>query len=109
MKIEDRRISLVEIETALLASELVVDVACAAMEQDGRQSVGALVVLSEQGQLVLDGEGRRGLGETLRKGLREQIEPIAVPRRLRYLDQIPTDPQGKRQAAIVASLLNEAS
>jgi acyl-coenzyme A synthetase/AMP-(fatty) acid ligase len=107
VKIEDKRISLVEIETAMLGSELVSDAACAAMDQDGRQSVGALVVLSEAGRRLLEQQGRRGVGEVLRKVLRDQVEPIAVPRRLRYLDEIPTDPQGKRQAATVDVLLAE--
>jgi acyl-coenzyme A synthetase/AMP-(fatty) acid ligase len=104
-KIEDKRVSLAEIEAALIAHEYIDDAACVALDRGGRQSVGALILLSSSGESVLGTEGRRGLGEILRKVLREQIEPVAIPRTLRYVNCIPTDAQGKRVVADITSAL----
>ena len=96
-KIEDKRVSLAEIERVLLATPFVADAAAVAMEERGRQFVGAVVKLSARGREVLETRGRRALGELIKSALREKIERVAVPRRLRYVEAIPVDAQGKRQ------------
>jgi acyl-coenzyme A synthetase/AMP-(fatty) acid ligase len=40
----------------------------------------------------------------LKESLRGSIEPIALPRRFRYVAQIPVDAQGKRQIATIKTL-----
>ena len=53
----------------------------------------------------LERRGRRAFNESLeasRYGTR--IEPVALPRKFRYVDEIPVDAQGKRQQATLKEL-----
>jgi acyl-coenzyme A synthetase/AMP-(fatty) acid ligase len=103
-KIEDKRISLTEIEAHLIAHPLVKDAAAVALDRGGRQQVGAVIELSERGLAALAERGRAALGRELRAGLRGKIDAVGVPRLFRYRDGIPIDAQGKRQAAALAAL-----
>jgi acyl-coenzyme A synthetase/AMP-(fatty) acid ligase len=103
-KIEDKRISLTEIEAHLIAHPLVKDSAAVALDRGGRQQVGAVIELSERGRAALAARGRAALGRELRAALRGKIDAVGVPRLFRYRDGIPVDAQGKRQAAALAAL-----
>jgi len=102
-KIEDKRVSLTEIETALMAHRFVKDAAAVALERRGRQYVGAVVELTVDGRAALAG-GRAALGAELRRAVRGKVDAVAVPRVFRYRDAIPVDAQGKRQVAALAAL-----
>jgi acyl-coenzyme A synthetase/AMP-(fatty) acid ligase len=96
-KIEDKRVSLAEIEHYLLQSPWVQDAAAVGLDDGARQYVGVVLQLSDAGASELQRCGRRAFNELLKRSLRTKIEPIALPRKFRYLDEIPVDPQGKRQ------------
>jgi acyl-coenzyme A synthetase/AMP-(fatty) acid ligase len=100
-KIEDKRVSLAEVERYLLESSWVDDVAAVALEDGSRQYVGVIVQLSEAGAAQLASRGRRALGEALKATLRSRIESVAVPRKFRYVDVVPVDAQGKRRRALL--------
>lgn len=95
-KIEDKRISLAEIEQLLMKSGDVEDAAAVALESPNRQYIAAVVQLSPDGKQVLDGAGRRALSEKLLALLKPAIDPVGLPKRFRYVDRIPVNPQGKR-------------
>jgi len=69
-----------------------------------RSLIGVVAVPSEQGQTLLDDEGKRPLVRTLREWLRGHIDPIANPRRWRFVDALPVDAQGKSSQARLAAL-----
>jgi acyl-coenzyme A synthetase/AMP-(fatty) acid ligase len=104
-KIEDKRVSLAEIERGLLATVWVAEAAAVAMEEDGRQYIGAVIKLNDVGETELQKLGRRALGDLLKEALRAKVERVAVPRKLRYVDEIPVDAQGKRQQAVLRELV----
>jgi acyl-coenzyme A synthetase/AMP-(fatty) acid ligase len=103
-KIEDKRISLAEIEAQLGTHRWVKDSAAIALDRGGRQHIGAVVELNESGRAALADRGRAAMGRELRAALRGKIDAVAVPRVFRYRDGIPVDAQGKRQAAVLAAL-----
>jgi len=103
-KIEDKRVSLAEIERYLLESPWIDDVAAVALEDGARQYIGAIVKLSSAGTAELATRGRRAFGEALKAALRSRIERVAVPRKFRYVDAVPVDAQGKRQRAVLQQL-----
>jgi acyl-coenzyme A synthetase/AMP-(fatty) acid ligase len=103
-KIEDKRISLAEIEAQLGAHPWVKDSAAVALDRGGRQHIGAVVELNASGRAALAERGRAALGRELRAALRGRIDAVAMPRVFRYRDSIPVDAQGKRQAAALAAL-----
>lgn len=105
-KIEDKRVSLAEIERYLLESEWLEDAAAIALDEDGRQYVGAVVQLTAEGTAQLAARGRRAFGERLKESLKPRLERVAVPRKFRYVDAIPVDAQGKRQPALLRKLFD---
>jgi acyl-coenzyme A synthetase/AMP-(fatty) acid ligase len=106
-KIEDKRVSLAEIERFLLETPWVTDAACVALENEQRQYVGAILQLSAEGAAELASVGRRSFNERLKALLRPRIDGVAIPRKFRYVDAIPVNLQGKRQPAMIERLFGK--
>ncbi|MDO7897908.1 acyl-CoA synthetase family protein [Pseudomonas citrulli] len=104
VKLEEKRISLPMLEHALAAHDWVSE-ARLGVVQENRASLGALVVLSETGLHALRNQGRRAVTEGLRRHLAEHCETLALPRRWRWLRQLPLNAQGKLPQAEVEALL----
>jgi len=103
VKIEEKRISLTEIEARLNESPLVSQ--SAAIKITGkRQSIGVAVVLSKEGKEQLSGASTRSLNEALRLHLHQYFEPVVLPRKWRYVDVIPVNSQGKTTLSGLAAL-----
>ncbi len=103
-KIEEKRVSLAEVERCAAEHAWVADVAAVALEDGRRQYVGLVVQLSEFGKAAFHRYGRRHVGEELRRALRKKLDPVAVPRKFRYVDAIQVNSQGKRRPAILREL-----
>jgi len=110
VKIEEKRISLDAIEQALLTSELVSEVRVIADHEipGQRQKLSAFIVATEQGRQQLALEGKRAFNLHMRAVLSDVVEAIALPRRWRYLEQMPVNAQGKTTLAQLHALLDEA-
>jgi len=108
-KIEEKRISLDAIEGLLQASELTSDARVIVCEDgaERRQRLAAFVVLSMQGRRVLAAEGKLALNGRLRDVLTGAVEPVALPRRWRYLERMPVNAQGKTTHALLLAALDE--
>ncbi|MBC3345813.1 AMP-binding protein [Pseudomonas sp. SWRI196] len=107
VKLEEKRISLPMLEQALMAHDWVSE-ARMGVVQENRASLGALLVLSESGLHALRNLGRRAVTEALRRHLSEHCETLALPRRWRWLRQLPLNAQGKLPQAEVEALLMAA-
>lgn len=108
-KIEEKRISLDAIESLLAASPLVTAVRIVLCDEvpGQRQQLAAFVVASEQGRQLLSAAGKLALNRQLRALLTGTVEPVACPRRWRYLDHMPFNAQGKTTHAMLLSLLDD--
>ena len=104
VKLEEKRISLPMLEQALSTHEWVAE-ARMGVVQENRASLGALLVLSESGLHALRNQGRRAVTEELRQHLGQHCETLALPRRWRFLRQLPFNSQGKLAQADVERLL----
>ncbi|MET3132931.1 acyl-coenzyme A synthetase/AMP-(fatty) acid ligase/3-hydroxymyristoyl/3-hydroxydecanoyl-(acyl carrier protein) dehydratase [Oxalobacteraceae bacterium GrIS 1.11] len=109
VKIEEKRISLDAIEAALRASGLVEQARMLLCEAapGRRQQLAAFVVLDGAGRAALAGEGKLALNRRLRAALRGVVEAVALPRRWRYLEQMPINAQGKTTLAQLLALLDD--
>jgi acyl-coenzyme A synthetase/AMP-(fatty) acid ligase len=103
-KIEDKRVSLTEVERCLLEHAWVKEAAAVALEDRARQYVGAVVELSDAGRAALTERGRAAVTAALKVAVRGRIDPVAVPRVFRFPDVLPVDAQGKRQLARLKEL-----
>jgi acyl-coenzyme A synthetase/AMP-(fatty) acid ligase len=112
VKIEEKRISLDLIEQKMATSPLVSEVKIIAFgEEQGaasRQYVAAVIVLSASGKSVLDKAGKLALNKQLKNVLVNYVEPVAVPRKWRYVDQIPVNGQGKTPQTMLRDLFIQA-
>jgi acyl-coenzyme A synthetase/AMP-(fatty) acid ligase/3-hydroxymyristoyl/3-hydroxydecanoyl-(acyl carrier protein) dehydratase len=103
-KIEGKRISLPEIERELAALPEVANCAVAPLSE-GRDLLGAVVVLTAAGRATLSAEGKAALDRRLRKALSATGEAVGLPRRWRYVDTVPVDGMGKPDRAAILRLL----
>ncbi len=92
-------------EYRLLQLDGILEAAVLPITRGSRQSVGAL--------LVLDHDARRRWGKKPGnynggKALRASLEPVAIPRYWRVVDEIPVNSMNKRVYAQLQELFHEA-
>ena len=103
VKIEEKRLSLSDMEARLAAHPLVSEVALVALS-GRRQRVGAALVLKAEGQQVLAASGKLLLTQTLRRYLSAYFDAVLLPRHWRFIAQLPINERGKLITADVARL-----
>lgn len=106
VKIEEKRVSLPQVEEALKAHPLVRDAAVVVLE-GRRRMLGAAVVLAGAADLE-NPEARRALSERLGGHLAGSLEGPALPRRWRFVAELPRDARGKLRAEDLAGLFARA-
>ena len=106
VKIEDKRVSLAEVEQCAIDLPWIVDAAATALEDGSRQMVGLVLSLDDAGKARLSKAGRKDVSDEVRTSLRERLDPVAVPKKIRYVDAIPVNPQGKRQPSVIRGLFD---
>ncbi|MDR2925850.1 MAG: AMP-binding protein [Azoarcus sp.] len=102
-KIEGRRVALDAIEAALLALPEIAEARTAPLSRE-RDEIVAAVVLSEAGREQLQALGKTRFDRWLRQRLSTSVEPLALPRRWRYLSALPYNAMGKLTAAAIVEL-----
>ncbi|SFD32317.1 AMP-binding protein [Pragia fontium] len=95
IKIEEKRISLADVEQRLISLDEISDAAVIPITQNGRTLLAAAIVLTNIGQQRHQ-QGDHPLTQHLRQQLREWLEPVALPKRWRIVSAIPLNTQGKR-------------
>ncbi|MBL8278477.1 MAG: AMP-binding protein [Pelomonas sp.] len=102
VKIAEKRVSLTAVEAALRASPLVADLRLVPMTAP-REQIAVVAVPAEAGWQLHDTQGKRALAEALREALAGVVERVALPRRFRFLPELPVNTQGKStQARLLA-------
>ncbi|WP_434779129.1 AMP-binding protein [Neisseria sp. Ec49-e6-T10] len=92
IKLEEKRISLTEITHRLLCLPQIADVALCTLEHNNRTVLGAVIVLEAQTNRASTAH----LIQQFTQALRPYVEPVAVPKRWRFVQDIPVNTQGKR-------------
>lgn len=107
VKIEEKRISLVEIEQRLLALDGIMDVAAIPLIRNGHQAIGVVVVPNKEARQIWQCSGGKTLELSWRKALLPWLEPVAVPRYWRIIDEIPVNNMNKRVYAQLQELFHD--
>ncbi len=107
VKVEEKRVSLVEVEKRLEQLPWIKESAIVPMEENGRLCLYAVIVLTNDGDTTQKEIGKGKFWLALRKALRDWLEPIAIPRKFRIVNEIPLNSQGKRQVAEIEKLFQE--
>ncbi|WP_144155920.1 AMP-binding protein [Paraburkholderia sp. BCC1885] len=103
IKLDGKRLSLVELESRLVQHPFVGEVAVTRLDGTTRERAGAVVVLSEAGNEALRAHGRVSLVKTLRRHLAAYFDLVVLPRHWRFRLALPFDARGKLPAAALAA------
>ena len=106
VKLEEKRVSLPFLEDSLQQHDWVSECRLL-LQHNGRASLAALVVLSARGVHALRNGGRSQLVQTLRQHLSGYCETLVLPRRWRFIEQLPVNAQGKLQQQAMEHILQQ--
>lgn len=109
VKIEEKRISLSEIEQRLLELEGIREAAALPVSRGGRQGIGVLLVVDDTLREQWQSRGGKALELAWRRRLLPWLEPVAVPRYWRVIDEIPVNSMSKRVYTQLQELFNDPS
>jgi hypothetical protein len=94
VKLEGKRVALPEVESALTEHPWINEAATVIVSRQ-RQSLGAVLVLTDAGRIANDKKGRHGFTKELRQYLRQHVSSAAIPRFWRITPALPKNSQGK--------------
>lgn len=103
VKIEEKRISVAEVENRLLQSGLVSDCSVVPMS-DRRQYLAAALVLNDEGKKKFSGVDKYLVNRYFHDYLLQFFENVVLPKKWRYLDELPKDLQGKKKKPEIQKL-----
>ncbi|MBR4159233.1 MAG: AMP-binding protein [Spirochaetia bacterium] len=106
VKIEEKRISVTEVENRLNQNPYVKD-SCVIAMADRRQYLAAVVVLSPAGLEKFGGAEKFDINQYFRNYLAGFFEAVVLPRKWRYLDAIPQNAMGKRKKDEIRALFEK--
>ena len=104
VKIEDKRVSLSEIERRLLALPEIEDAAALAIAPHDRNAIGVVLVV----KVALDDSTLTECKRRWKQTLQRWLEPVAMPRYWRVVDAIPITSQSKRDWPQIEELFHVA-
>ena len=82
-KIEENRVSLVEMEQKLLAHEFISEAHCLVLEQGGRSIIGVMIVLKEENDWI--DQVKLAKVKAIKTYLRQFFEPVLLPKKFRFI------------------------
>lgn len=103
VKIEEKRISVTEVENRLLSTGLVADCSVVPMS-DRRQYLAAALVLNAEGKAKFEGTEKYLINRYFHDYLLQFFENVVLPKKWRYLEKLPTDVQGKKHKPEIQAL-----
>ncbi len=109
VKIEEKRISLIEIEDRLLESGYISDVKVVAMQNDVRQYLAAVVVLNENGKEKFKNCEKFMINRFFHDYLIKYFENVVIPKKWRFVEKIPVDVQGKKHKLEIMAMFEEGT
>ena len=107
VKIEEKRISMTEVENRLLESGLVEDVKVVALSSDVRQYLAAALVLNDKGKEKFKDSEKYLINRYFHDFLMKFFENVVIPKKWRFMDKLPTDVQGKKHKLEIMALFEK--
>jgi uncharacterized membrane protein/3-hydroxymyristoyl/3-hydroxydecanoyl-(acyl carrier protein) dehydratase len=106
VKIEEKRISLPEVESRIVQSGLAADV-CVISLKEKRQYLAAAIVFNDKGKEQFAGLEKHAINTFWRDYLLQYFENTVIPKRWRYVEALPVNAQGKKQKDDIKLLFSD--
>lgn len=105
VKLEDKRISLTQLERHLNQHQAVEEARVLVL-QENKQMIAAVIRLAADYQAMLNNKriSEINLKTVLRDHLKPLVDPLAIPRKIKFIDAIPENQQGKTTPSMLRSL-----
>lgn len=107
VKIEEKRISMTEVENRILQTGFVRDVKVIALE-DRRQYLAAAIEFNDEGKKKFDGVKKLEVNKFFHDFLMQYFENVVIPKKWRFVEKLPCDVQGKKHKEDIALLFEKA-
>ena len=107
VKIEEKRISMTEVENRLLETGFVSEVKVVALSNDVRQYLAAAVVLNAQGREKFAHSEKFEMNRWFHDFLMKYFENVVIPKKWRFVEKLPSDVQGKVHKLEVMALFTQ--
>lgn len=111
VKIEEKRISLPEVESRIMQTELVQEVKVIAME-DRRQYLAAVIVFNDDGNKKFSDALAHGqkfqVNQFFHNYLMNYFENVVIPKKWRFVGAIPKDVQGKTHKSDLMAMFEKS-
>jgi len=105
VKIEEKRLSLDELESALNNIEWIQQ-SYTLLLADKRDKIASVIVLTQSGQDYLQQHGRASLIKQLRKKLMDSFETVVLPKKWLFMHALPMTVQGKINRELLVQLFS---
>jgi 3-hydroxymyristoyl/3-hydroxydecanoyl-(acyl carrier protein) dehydratase len=105
VKIAEERISLPEYESKLNTHRFIEQSYVTSVQQNGRDIIGCVIVLNDDGKNFIISQGRRALVNDIKTCLAPWFPNVALPRKIRIVNEMPLNPQGKILKSEIINLL----
>jgi len=106
VKVEGKRVSLMEIENRLLSHEWVSQAKALVLSRQ-RVETAVVVQLNLSGFEQLEKVGRKIFIDRIKECLKGYFDPVVLPRRWRFFDRLPYNAQGKLPMAMLSGLFEK--
>ena len=107
VKIAEKRVSLIEVQNRIRQTGLAEDAAVFALTSEKRQYLAAVVVLSCEGRSILENKKHAERVKLFRSQLGAFLEPVTIPRRWRFVSELPYNGVGKLQKQEMVALFDK--
>lgn len=109
VKLEEKRLSLVELEQALLETGWVKEAHTLLLHHDNqhRETLAAVLALNDAGNQLLASAGKNGVIKQLKNALAQHFELSLLPRKWRFVPAIPVNEQAKINHTAVQGLFSD--
>lgn len=107
VKIEEKRISLEEVEKRLGGTGLVADCSVVLVNENPQiPYLAAALVLNSAGKSKFDGQEEEVVNQYFGSCLLKFFEKAVLPKKFKYLEKIPSDSQGKKKKSEIQALFS---
>src|SRR5574344_1273310 len=107
IKIEEKRVSLTQIENLVKQFCEVTDVVALPIDKRNRTFIGLVIAVNNGTTTYSDTEKRHQFVTSIKNTLKKHIPYVAMPRYVRIVNTIPTNEMGKQITAALRELFND--